>query len=82
MELLPESKDALDGPLMILALAQIYVMLGDIDSAFPLLEHSLSTPNGITPPLLKVDPAWDPLRGDPRFQKMLAAHNAPIRAKR
>jgi TolB-like protein/Flp pilus assembly protein TadD len=74
--LLPESKDALDGPLMTLTLAQIYTMVGDFDSATPLLEHSLTTPGGITVPLLKLDPAWDPLRGNPRFEKIVASFAA------
>ncbi len=73
VELLPESKDALDGPTMTLALAQIYTMVGDFASATPLLEHSLTTPGGITVPLLKLDPIWDPLRANPRFEKMVAS---------
>jgi tetratricopeptide (TPR) repeat protein len=71
VELLPESKDALDGPVMTLILAQIYTMVGDLDSALPLLEHSLGTPGGITVSLLKLDPSWDRLRSDPRFQKII-----------
>jgi TolB-like protein/Flp pilus assembly protein TadD len=72
VELLPEAKDALDGPIMTLALAHIYTMVGDFASATPLLEHSLTTPGGITVPLLKLDPVWDPLRGNPSFEKMIA----------
>jgi TolB-like protein/class 3 adenylate cyclase/Flp pilus assembly protein TadD len=71
VELLPESKDAFDGPLMTLGLAQIYAMLGDADSALPLLEHSLATPRGVSVNTLKLDPVWDPLRKDPRFQKLI-----------
>ena len=77
VELLPETKDALDGPSMTLALAEIYTALGDLDSALPLLEHSLSTPGGINVPLLNLDPRWDPLRKDPRFEKLLAKFVAP-----
>jgi len=73
VELLPESKDALDGPAMTLVLAQIYTMVGELDSAIPLLEHSLSSPAGVTIPALQIDPVWDPLRADPRFKKILAA---------
>jgi serine/threonine protein kinase/cytochrome c-type biogenesis protein CcmH/NrfG len=75
IELLPESKDALDGPIMTLALAQIYATIGDSDSTFPLLQHSISTPGGITIPVLRLDPVWDPVRGDLRFQKLLTSHN-------
>jgi tetratricopeptide (TPR) repeat protein len=77
VELLPETKDALDGPKLILVLAEIYTALGDLDSAFPLLEHSLSSPAGINIPLLKLDPVWDPIRGDPRFEKLLAKFASP-----
>jgi serine/threonine-protein kinase len=77
VELTPESKDAVDGPQMILALAQIYTMIGDLDSAIPLLDYSLTTLGGITVPLLKLDPAWDPLRKDPRFEKIVAPFAAP-----
>jgi hypothetical protein len=52
------------------ALARIYASTGESDQALQLLERSLSTPNGITVPLLTLDPIWDPLRSDPRFQKL------------
>ena len=72
VELLPEMKDALDGPVMSLALAQIYTIVGDLDSAIPLLEHSLVTPGGITLPALRLDPVWDPLRKHPLFKQIVA----------
>jgi Predicted integral membrane protein len=71
-ELLPETKDAFDGPAITIALAQIYTWTGEKDQAIQLLEHSLSTPAGISIPLLKLDPVWDPLRGDPRFEALLS----------
>jgi len=71
VELLPESQDAFDGPGATLTLAQIYAQTGEADQAFQLLDHSLNTPNGITVPLLKLDPVWDPLRKDPRFQALI-----------
>lgn len=74
-ELLPESKDALDGPAITIALAQIYTWTGEKDRALQLLEHSLSTPGGISVALLKLDPVWDPLRDDPRFQALLAKNS-------
>ena len=70
-ELLPESQDAYDGPQITLALASIYACTGENDKALPLLDHLLQTPNGITVPLLKLDPVWDPLRKDPRFQALI-----------
>jgi serine/threonine-protein kinase len=73
VELLPESQDALDGPQMTVALAQIYAWTGENDQALQLLDRSLNTPNGVTVPLLRLDPIWDPLRGDPRFDKIVAS---------
>src|SRR6185436_263269 len=46
MELKPESKDAFDGPMYTLAMAQIYTWCGEKDQAFQLIEKSLATPNG------------------------------------
>jgi TolB-like protein/Tfp pilus assembly protein PilF len=75
-ELLPESKDAFDGPAMTVTLAQVYAWTGEIDQALQLVEHSLSTPAGVTAPLLKLDPVWDPLRKDPRFQALIDKYGA------
>jgi TolB-like protein/Flp pilus assembly protein TadD len=71
VELLPESQDALDGPQGTAALAQIYAWTGEFDEAFRLLDHLLAVPSNITVPMLKLDPAWDPLRQDPRFQPLI-----------
>lgn len=66
--------DAVNKPAAEIALAQIEAQLGDIDAAIAALPHLLEVPAGITPSLLKIDPYWDPLRKDPRFQKLV---NAP-----
>jgi TolB-like protein/Flp pilus assembly protein TadD len=71
VELLPESQDAFDGPDVTVVLAQIYAWTGESDEAFRLLDHLLVVPNGITVPGLKLDPLWDPLRKDPRFQALI-----------
>jgi TolB-like protein/Flp pilus assembly protein TadD len=71
VELLPESEDAFDGPQITAMLAQIYAWTGEFDEAFRLLDHLLVVPNGLTVPMLKLDPAWDPLRKDPRFQALI-----------
>jgi len=76
VELLPESQDAFDGPQSTNALAQIYAWVGQHDEAFRLLDHLLQIPNGITIPLLKLDPVWDPLRKDPRFQALIDKYAA------
>ena len=74
--LLPESQDAFDGPRGTAALAQIYAWTGESDEAFRLLDHLLSVPNGLAVPMLKLDPAWDPLRKDPRFQALVEKYAA------
>jgi TolB-like protein/Flp pilus assembly protein TadD len=74
VELLPESEDAFDGPRGITALAQIYACTGESDEALRLIDHLLGTPSGLTIPLLKLDPVWDPLRKDPRFQALIDKH--------
>jgi TolB-like protein/Flp pilus assembly protein TadD len=76
VELLPESQDAFDGPNATVVLAQIYAWTGEKDQALQLLDHSLNTPNGITIPILKLDPVWDPLRNDPRFQALIDKYGA------
>jgi TolB-like protein/Flp pilus assembly protein TadD len=78
VDLLPESQDALEGPKVTLELAKIYTWTGETDQALLLLEHSLGTPNGITVPLLKLDPVWDPLRSDPRFWALIDRHDARV----
>jgi TolB-like protein/Flp pilus assembly protein TadD len=72
VDLLPESKDAFDGPILVMSRARIHMMCGDADTALSLLERSLQTPAGITVNELRLDPIWDPLRGDARFQQLLA----------
>ena len=76
VELLPESQDAFDGPEVTVVLAQIYAWTGESDEAFRLLDHLLVVPNGITVPSLKLDPLWDPLRKDPRFQALIDKYGA------
>jgi TolB-like protein len=77
VELVPESQDAFDGPLGTAALAQIYAWTGEFDEAFRLLDHLLTVPtHGLTVPMLKLDPAWDPLRKDPRYQALIDKHSA------
>jgi TolB-like protein/Flp pilus assembly protein TadD len=76
VELLPESQDAFEGPQGTAALAQIYAWTGESDEAFRLLDHLLGIPNGPTIPLLKLEPVWDPLRKDPRYQALIEKYAA------
>jgi serine/threonine-protein kinase len=75
VELLPESEDAFDGPRVTATLAQIYAWTGEFDEAFRLLDHLLVVPNGLNIPMLKLDPAWDALRTEPRFQALIDKHS-------
>ncbi len=74
----PESKDAFDGAIMNCYLALIYARIWEKDLALPLIERLLKTPGAvdsvdysITLNDLKFRWEWDPLRGDPRFQKLI-----------
>jgi len=71
VELLPETRDAFDGPILGVSRARILMMCGDFETALALLDRSLQTPAGVTIHELRLDPIWDPLRRDPRFQQML-----------
>ncbi|HAK07767.1 MAG TPA: hypothetical protein DCO65_10970, partial [Spartobacteria bacterium] len=72
VELLPISRDAYDGPILATNLAVIYAQFGERDKALKQLESLMASPNGPTPGTLRVEPEWDPLRGDPRFEKLAA----------
>ena len=78
VELKPESKDAFDGAIMNCYLALIYARVGEKELAIPLVERLLKTPGAvdsvdysITVNDLKHRWEWDPIRSDPRFQKLL-----------
>jgi TolB-like protein/cytochrome c-type biogenesis protein CcmH/NrfG len=74
--LLPEAEDALTGPKITRGLAIIYARTGEIDHALQLLDHLLTVPAGVTVSLLELDPVWDPLRADPRFQALINKYAA------
>ena len=89
MAAIPIEKDAVDGPIPIEILARVAAQMGEPDRAIAALQKLLSIPYEgalaanvpLTPALLRLDPMFDPLRNDPRFQK-LAASPAPNDAKR
>ncbi|MGH9885585.1 MAG: tetratricopeptide repeat protein, partial [bacterium] len=72
--LLPVSRDSYSGPGYLTCLAQIYLRVGETDQAIGTLREVMAVPSGgvaISPALLKLDPAWDNLRGDLRFEALL-----------
>ena len=71
-ELLPISKDAIDGTDLAINLAQIYAWTGEKDRAIEQIEAVERVPNTLSYGLLKLHPYWDSLRGDPRFEKIVA----------
>jgi TolB-like protein/Flp pilus assembly protein TadD len=70
-ELLPYSRDSWVGPQLINNLAMIYAWVADKESALKQLEVSVNIPTGISYGELKLNPDWDPLRGDPRFEALV-----------
>jgi tetratricopeptide (TPR) repeat protein len=76
--LLPSNKDQLSGPAFEENLALVEMIIGENTRAIATLTRLLQTPYGgwlysptpITPALLRLDPIWDTLRGDPNFQKL------------
>jgi serine/threonine protein kinase len=71
-EMLPVSKDAYDGPAILLNLAVVYAWTGELDLAFETLDPLTKMPFGLSYGELKRDPYWEPLRRDPRYNKLLA----------
>jgi hypothetical protein len=70
--MLPLSEDAVDGPPLLINLAVVYAWTNELDLAFQTLEPLVKIPSGVFYGPLKLDPLWDPLRNDSRFDKLLA----------
>jgi serine/threonine-protein kinase len=73
VELLPVSKDAINGGILLERLARIYAQAADATRAINFLESVANIPNGPTYGSLKLEQDWDPLRPDPRFDKVIAS---------
>jgi TolB-like protein/Flp pilus assembly protein TadD len=73
IELAPIAKDWTDGPQVAFHLALVYAWTGERDLAIEQLELVSKIPGGPTYGILRLDPVWDSLRGDSRFEKIVAS---------
>ena len=73
VELMPLSRNAYQSPYLQHQLARIYLLVGEPEQALDVLETLMRIPYFLSPGWLRVDPTFDPLRGNPRFKKLLAA---------
>jgi TolB-like protein/class 3 adenylate cyclase/Tfp pilus assembly protein PilF len=73
VELIPVGKSAIEGPLLIKYLAAIYAWTGEKNRAFEQLDKAAHLPGYLSYGELRLNPIWDPLRGDPRFEKIVAS---------
>ena len=71
-EMLPVSRDAWDGADLQEDLAYVETLVGEHDAAIKRLAYLLTIPSGQSVTILRVDPMWDPLRGNAGFQKLIA----------
>jgi TolB-like protein/Flp pilus assembly protein TadD len=72
-EMVPLAKDALDGVLLLINLARIYALTGEKDLALEKLDTVSKLPFAPSYGQLRLDAEWDSLRGDPRFEKLVAS---------
>jgi hypothetical protein len=70
---MPVSKNAIEGALLIRYLAVIYAWTGEKDLAVEQLAIAARIPGFLSYGELRLHPRWDPLRGDPRFDKVVAS---------
>ncbi len=71
VRMMPISKDALVGAELVGFLPEIYVMCGEYEAAIDRIETALSAPSFVSAGVLRVDPIWNPLRSNPRFQRLV-----------
>ena len=77
--LAPISRDGLTGPYLQHRLVRIHILLGEHEKALDLLEPLLKIPYNLSPGWLAIDPNFAPLKGNPRFEKLLEAKPEVIR---
>jgi len=81
VELVPLTKDAMTGPELLRNLAIIYAWTGEKDLALQQLEEVVRIPGPISYGQLRLHPWWDPLRDDPRFEKLVEESKKPVALK-
>jgi tetratricopeptide (TPR) repeat protein len=72
-ELMPIIKNSIAGHLLIKHMAAIYAWTGETDLAFQQLSVAAGLPGFLSYGQLRLNPCWDPLRGDPRFDQIVAS---------
>ena len=78
LELLPVTKDAMAGAELLTNLAITYAWAGEKDLAIKQLEEVLRIPSEVCYGRLRLEPYWDSLRGDPRFEKLIEESKKPV----
>ena len=73
VELTPPSKDSINGPIIMGFFAVICAWVGEKDLAIDQLTQAIQLPGRLSYGQLRLSPNWDPLRGDPRFEKIVAS---------
>jgi tetratricopeptide (TPR) repeat protein len=75
VEMVPLETDSIFGSHQMIELATVYAQVGEVDMSLALIDELLSIPSTLSVGLLRLDPAWDPLRDDPRFQALLEKYD-------
>ena len=81
IELLPVTKDVMTGSELLRNMALIYAWTGEKDLALDQIAAALKGPGHITFGQLRLNPWWDPIRDDPRFEKLVEESKKPVEAK-
>ncbi len=76
VDLMPISREAYRGLFRAEDLARVQALVGNPDAAIDILDDLLTRPSRLCVPVVRLDPAWDPLRSHPRFQALLRKHGA------
>jgi serine/threonine protein kinase/Flp pilus assembly protein TadD len=79
LELMPVSKDAMDGPNVMLSMANIYIMTEEYEKAIDLLDYLLANPSMLQVGMMKIYPGYDSLRDHPRFQALIEKYSRDIK---